>query len=284
MSINFLYNLWLRFEKVGAQKFLRNIKNFKKIQESLLLNYIEKNRDTLFGKVHNFKEIKSLKDFKKFVPVRDYKGFIEYIEKIKKGEKNVLTSEKILFLHPTGGTTGTKLIPYTKTLRREFQRALSPWFYDIFTNFPEIKKGKTYWVITPAGKKLEKFANSKIRVGFAEDNEYFGLKGKILSLIQAVPFSISKIENINVFKFFTSLFLVKEGNITWISLWSPTFLEMIIDEINKNIEFIIKSIFEGRFHLPPYSDYNIPDVNFHGDKKRAKEVEKIFKFDEKEKF
>ncbi len=271
-------------EKVGAQKFLRNIRNFKKIQESLLLNYIEKNIDTLFGKVHNFKEIKSLKDFKKFVPVRDYKGFLEYTEKIKKGERNVLTSEKVLFLHPTGGTTGTKLIPYTKTLRKEFQRALSPWFYDVFTNFPDIKKGKTYWVITPAGKKLEKFADSKVKVGFAEDNEYFGLKGKILSFIQAVPFNVSKIENIDVFKFLTSLFLVKEKNITWISLWSPTFLEIIIDEINKNIEFIIKSLFEGKICLPSYPGYNIPDVNFRGDRKRAKEVEKIFKFDEKEKF
>ena len=283
--MNLIYNLWYFFERMNSVPFFKNMEKFKKIQERGLLNYIRKNKDTLFGKEHNFKGIKNIKDFKKYVPVREYKDFLKYIEKIKKGEHNILTSEKVLFLHPTGGTTGTKLIPYTKSLKREFLKGLSPWFYDVFKNFADIKKGKTYWVVTPAGKKIEKFKDLKIKVGFSEDNEYFGLKGKLLSFIHSVPFCVSKIEDIELFKYITSLFLVKEKNLTWISLWSPTFLEIIIDGIEKNIEIIKKSIYDGRIYIPfEKKGKTLDKIRFKKDRKRADEIDEIFKFDREERY
>ncbi len=71
--------------------------------------------NTLFGREHNFSEIKNYDDFKQRVPIRDYEGLKQYIEKIKQGEENILWKGKPLYLSKTSGTTsGIKYIPITK--------------------------------------------------------------------------------------------------------------------------------------------------------------------------
>lgn len=53
-------------------------------------------------------------------------------------------------MEPTSGSTSSsKLIPYTEGLKREFQAGIKPWIYSLYNNFPEIKKGKSYWSVTP---------------------------------------------------------------------------------------------------------------------------------------
>ena len=60
------------------------------------------------------------------MPLARYEDFQTDIERIAAGEPSVLTADKVLLLQPTSGTTGgEKLIPYTASLRREYQRAAS---------------------------------------------------------------------------------------------------------------------------------------------------------------
>src|SRR5690349_5019559 len=71
--------------------------------------------NTAFGKDHRFNEIKNYEDYKKRVPVRDYEGIKPYIERIKKGESDVLWKGKPIYFSKTSGTTsGIKYIPITK--------------------------------------------------------------------------------------------------------------------------------------------------------------------------
>ena len=46
-----------------------------------------------FSKEHNFSSISTYSDFKR-VPINDYEGLSEYIEKIKNGENNILWPKK----------------------------------------------------------------------------------------------------------------------------------------------------------------------------------------------
>ncbi|MBC7390797.1 MAG: GH3 auxin-responsive promoter family protein [Opitutaceae bacterium] len=72
-------------------------------------------KKTAFGKDKNAIEIKNYGDFKKNIPVQDYEGFVGYIERIKKGEKNVLWPGLPTYFAKTSGTTsGIKYIPLTK--------------------------------------------------------------------------------------------------------------------------------------------------------------------------
>jgi hypothetical protein len=84
-------------------------------QEKMLRMLVQQAGNTAFGKDHNFAGIRSYGDFKRQVPLRDYEGFREYIERIKKGERNVLWKGLPLYFSKTSGTTsGTKYIPITR--------------------------------------------------------------------------------------------------------------------------------------------------------------------------
>ena len=84
-------------------------------QEKQLKYLIKRAKKTFFGIDHNFQEIASYEDFVKNVPVREYEGIKPYIEKVKKGESNILWPGKPIYFALTSGTTsGAKYIPITK--------------------------------------------------------------------------------------------------------------------------------------------------------------------------
>jgi len=84
-------------------------------QDKVFKALIKGGATTQFGKDHRFSTIQSYEDFKAQVPLRDYEGFRTYIDRIKKGEKNVLWKGQPKYFAKTSGTTsGVKYIPLTK--------------------------------------------------------------------------------------------------------------------------------------------------------------------------
>ena len=80
------------------------------------LNEILKSAEkTVFGKDHNLREGMSLESFQKNVPIRDYEGLKEYIDRAVKGEEDILWPGKPIYFCKTSGTTsGMKYIPITE--------------------------------------------------------------------------------------------------------------------------------------------------------------------------
>jgi len=84
-------------------------------QNAVFKNLIKNAEKTQFGKDHNFDSVNSVSDFQKKVPVRDYEDLKPYIEKVVKGEENILWKGKPIYFAKTSGTTsGAKYIPLTK--------------------------------------------------------------------------------------------------------------------------------------------------------------------------
>ncbi|HQY10931.1 MAG: GH3 auxin-responsive promoter family protein [Ferruginibacter sp.] len=84
-------------------------------QQSIFNQLIKVGTKTVFGKDHDFANIRSHEDFVKKVPLRDYEAFRPYIEKIKQGTHNVLWKGQPIYFSKTSGTTsGVKYIPITK--------------------------------------------------------------------------------------------------------------------------------------------------------------------------
>ena len=91
------------------------IQNPIQYQEKTFVKLISKSKNTEFGRDHDFDQINSYETFKKKVPVRDYEGLKQYIDKVIEGGKNILWPGKPLYFAKTSGTTsGTKFIPITK--------------------------------------------------------------------------------------------------------------------------------------------------------------------------
>ena len=84
-------------------------------QQRVFRQLIEGATHTLFGKEHRFQAVRTYEDFKRYVPVRDYEQLSPYIQRVVKGEENVLWKGKPVYFAKTSGTTsGVKYIPITR--------------------------------------------------------------------------------------------------------------------------------------------------------------------------
>ena len=103
------------FAKIIYRKTQAWANNPIETQNRVFEELIRQAKRTQFGIDHHFGQINTFEDFAKNVPVRDYEGLKSYIDKVVKGEENVLWKGKPLYFAKTSGTTsGAKYIPLTK--------------------------------------------------------------------------------------------------------------------------------------------------------------------------
>ena len=103
------------FAKRVAKRIYKQSNNAVKVQYKLLHKLLSQAEHTAFGKDHGFSNIKSYEEFKTQVPICDYEALKPYVERVVKGEKDVLWKGQPLYFAKTSGTTsGVKYIPLTK--------------------------------------------------------------------------------------------------------------------------------------------------------------------------
>jgi len=91
-------------------------KNPIKTQEEVFNFLLSKGRKTIFGKVHHFNGISNYAQFSENIPIRTYEEFSIFIDRARKGEKNILWPGKIKWFAKSSGTTNaqSKYIPITQ--------------------------------------------------------------------------------------------------------------------------------------------------------------------------
>ena len=78
------------------------------VQNDVLLNLVDKAKNTIIGRDFGFSSIKSYEDFSKKVPVFSYENFSDKIELARKGENNIFWPTKIKWFAKSSGTTNSK--------------------------------------------------------------------------------------------------------------------------------------------------------------------------------
>jgi hypothetical protein len=105
--------------KPFAKRIARQIEQWSahavEAQDQILEDLVRTGRKTAFGKDHQFDQIQSYEAFRSQVPIRDYEGLRPYVDRIIKGERDVLWKGLPKYFAKTSGTTsGVKYIPLTK--------------------------------------------------------------------------------------------------------------------------------------------------------------------------
>ena len=109
----------MRIMVVKGKRSLRHLEkaSHAPMEENLALlkTILRDNKNTEFGRAHHFAQIRSVEDFRKAVPIGTYEDFAPYIERMKNGETDLLTSSEVLGYSRTSGSSGVpKYIPATK--------------------------------------------------------------------------------------------------------------------------------------------------------------------------
>ncbi|PRX56924.1 GH3 auxin-responsive promoter family protein [Flagellimonas meridianipacifica] len=113
MSLKAIAAKW--FARFIAKKTNRWANDPINTQAQVFESLIGRAQKTEFGRDHNFKNIRTHKDFVENVPIRDYEELKPYVEQIIDGKTDVLWPGKPIYFAKTSGTTsGAKYIPITK--------------------------------------------------------------------------------------------------------------------------------------------------------------------------
>ena len=241
-KFNFLCKLFYQSEYLRFIR-IRNTEDIEATQRKYLRRMLHANRNTIYGKQYQFANIRNYQQFVEQVPLTTYEDYEPYIDRIAKGEKHVLTWEEVLLFELTSGSTkGKKLVPYTKTLKKEFQKGIKPWLYDIFHQVEGVMEGQSYWSITPITGSKE-YAECGIPIGFEEDVEYFGKIEKYLfRQLFAVDSSVKFSHDMQDFYLETIRQLLACESLTLISVWSPTFLLILCDFMKENLDVCLLNV------------------------------------------
>ena len=78
------------------------------VQNELLLNLLDIAKDTEFGKQYDFASIKNYKTFSERVPIKNYEGWQDCIERSRRGESNIFWPSPIKWFAKSSGTTRAK--------------------------------------------------------------------------------------------------------------------------------------------------------------------------------
>ncbi len=98
---------------------LANIELMKKypdeVQQETFKSLIDRAKNTEWGKKYGYSDIKTYQDFANNVPVSDYEDLKPYIDRVKRGEKDILWPGETKWFAKSSGTTSdkSKFIPVT---------------------------------------------------------------------------------------------------------------------------------------------------------------------------
>ncbi len=229
-----------------ACRFGSALANPEEVQRRLLLELLKQNEGCAFGRQYGFESISDAREYQARVPLATYDNLESWIERIKSGENGVLTGEPVLaFEKSSGSASAAKYIPYTQTLRRQFQSALAPWITDMHHAFPRISRGCAYWVVTPLSRERE-LTQSGIPIGFDSDTQYFGPSLRwILDKTMAVPPELARVADLEECIYLTLRFLLQARSLAFISVWSPSFLLILLDRLQQHGERLVRDLLEG---------------------------------------
>jgi len=136
---------WFLKQRISQIEYFKE--NPHQVQFDLLMNLINKAKGTEWGKKYDFASINNLEKFQERVPVQGYEQVKPWVERLRKGEHNLLWPSEIKWFAMSSGTTSdkSKFIPISNEAIEECHMKGGKDMLSIYCNFrpdTEIFTGK----------------------------------------------------------------------------------------------------------------------------------------------
>ncbi len=271
--------LWLAMSLGAARRFARALDEPLVAQDTWLRRQLARHAQSDFGRTHEFADIRSAADFARRVPLTDYAGVEPFVQRITRGQRDVLACGRVTHLAPTSGSSGArKLIPFSAALQEGFSAAVRAWMVDLARRRPGLVGGPAYWSVsplaepddeqgalrgppeaplraapafdmltdTPRGARARDEAPAAIPVGFADDADYLGgLMAWLVRQALAVPASLRYVRDMPAFWGLTLLCLLRHRDLRLISVWHPSFLDLLVGAAEASWPALLDGVASG---------------------------------------
>ena len=250
----------------------------KAAQDSVLSSIIEQSRDTVFGKEHRFKSVKTIEDYRRAVPIRDFEGHRPYIERMCRGEPDILFAGKPLFYTTTSGTVDKpKLIPVSESYFKKAYREINLlWLTSCLRDNPHLFHGKNLSAVAPA---VEGHVEDGTPFGSISGMSYLHIP-KFLKDLHSTPYPIITIRDYNA-KYYAMMRCALATDISYIITVNPSTLLQFHRTVIEHYAAIIKDIHDGTLRNDVAAEIDTTERDgvlggFSPDPARAQLLESIF--------
>jgi hypothetical protein len=270
-------SLWIASSLPAARRFASALRHPAESQANILQRLLRTHATSAYGNQHDFPAIHSTTDFARRVPLTAYDAYAPWIDRIRKGETSVLSSDRVTHLAPTSGSSGgAKLIPFGASLQRGFDVAVGAWMCDLVQQRPRLLGGCAYWSISPASPGPP-VSDSQVPIGFADDADYLGGSAAwLVRRVLAVPPDVRHVRHEQAFWRLTLLALLRRPDLRLISVWHPSFIELMVAEAEAAWPELLDAVANGTnpwdFALPAAS---VRRWRVDPDRKRAAELRRL---------
>lgn len=246
-----VHRAWRIAAAPAAARFRWALYRPRAAQERVLRDLLARNAETRFGRDHGFDRIDSVERYRVHVPLRDYEGLASWIEAAADGRSGVLTRDRVSRFLPTSGTRhARKLIPWTRSLQREFSEGINVWMHGFMRASPAAWRGRAYWSVSPPAWP-DDCTRGGIPVGFDADTAYLaGVLRPLVGAALAVPAGVAGLRAAENWRYATLAFLLAAGDLSLISVWSPTFLLTLLEPLAAWWPRLLDDLSRGTLSLP----------------------------------
>lgn len=247
---------------VGGKEMsdLKRASTFPRVFQARTLRMILENaKDSAYGKDHHFADILSAGSdqemfqlYQQYNAPTEFEDYRPYVERMMKGEPDILFQGKPVLYGTTSGSTGVpKYVPISQTyLKNIYGRMTRLWLYNFIQHR---KKALTGQIMTVVGKEVE---------GYAEDGTIFGSVSAFtqrdapgfIKKMHACPFAAYRIEDYTSRNYVLMRFCI-ERNITLFIAPNPSTLLEMQNTVDKWLDEMIEDIGNGTVS----HKFNIPD-------------------------
>jgi hypothetical protein len=224
----FLMAYWLT--SPIAWRHRRALRNPEGAQNRVLARLVKSLRQTEYGASL---AISKPAEFADKVPVVEFSDLAPWITRQKEGKAALLPQPPRFYERTSGSTGAPKDIPYSSGLLKSFGRMFVLWARDLYRGVPDLGQGRIYFSISPQLRSAE----SESQYGLQDDRDY--LPRPVRWLLGDRFLSVPGAQNASTTGGFldaTSLALLGAEDLQVISVWSPSFLTVILDHIQSNTD------------------------------------------------
>src|SRR5690606_26604103 len=182
--------------------------------------------------------------FRQRVAVSAYVDWQPFINRQRTSGSHILTTEDCQRHQPTSGSTSQiKWIPYTPAFLHELGQTISPWVADLYQRFPGIRQGRHYWSLS--------WVPGELRSAAASVNDDLQLlpwwKRLFMRHTMAVPEQVSLAPSSELSLFASLCYLCASRDLTLMSVWSPTFLLSLLEQLGRQRDAVAQVLEQGQW-------------------------------------
>jgi len=267
-SLQSLLRVWLKHS--NADHFDESTWRPAAAQRDKLLEICGRNAGTDYGRRHGFDRIRSVDDFRASVPPNTYDALAPWIERVTRGERNVLTADDPVMFATTSGTTGAaKYIPVTPSYLHEYSHGIHVHTFRLFSDFPDILDGGVL------------VSSSNDEEGRTEGGTPYGAISGYLTRTQpgvlrrffVLPYEVCRIKDIEA-KYYLTLRHTLAADLRGILTPNPSSLLLLAQAMRNHADELIEDIRRGTVN-PAYLPAGAPrglTANLTADSRRAAEL------------